>query len=120
MLAAIALIAAVALGPQVAPEPPCANLGVRGTIRCAVARWPVPGGYRKALSVATCESGLRPRARYNGHLGVYQQRDLYWLGRWRLWGEPLGVPRDPLNHHGNIVVSIRQAHAVGWGPWSCA
>ena len=118
MITAFALAAALVSGPT-AP-PPCADLALRPTLRCAVARWPVPGGFKKALAVATCESGLDPRAEYRGHLGLFQQRDVYWPGRWRKWGAPLGLARSPYNYLTNIVVSIRQAHEAGWGPWSCA
>jgi len=93
------------------------------TIRCATQHWPVDGGFEKALSVATCESGLNERAyNPNGHAGVYQQSVTYWPGRlayyalrwWRL--RP-----SVFNGRSNVVVSIRMAHDHGWyRDWSCA
>lgn len=93
--------------------------GVQRVIACAVARWPVPGGLQQALSVAKCESGFRPRAEYRGHIGIYQHRDIYWMARWRKWGAPHDLSRDPHNARSNIIVSIRMAHEAGWGAWSC-
>ena len=94
---------------------------IRRLIRCAVARWPVPGGAPKALSVAACESGFRPDASGYGNGGVFQHRYPYWDGRyryfterwWRLWP-------NIYNGRTNVIVSIRMAHVGGWGPWSCA
>lgn len=94
---------------------------IKRLIRCAAARWPVPGGAEKALDVARCESGFRPNAYGNGNAGVFQHRLPYWEGRyeaytrrrWRLF-------ESVYNGRTNVIVSIRMAHDIGWGPWSCA
>jgi hypothetical protein len=94
---------------------------IKRIIRCAVFKWPVPGGSAKALSVARCESGFRPNALGFGNGGVYQHRLPYWAGRyealtlrrWHLWP-------SVYNGRTNVIVSIRMAHAQGWGAWSCA
>ena len=91
---------------------------VKKLIRCAAARWDSPGGRRKALSVARCESGFNPRAfNSGGYAGVYQHAVRYWPGRADRWGFP---DRSVFNGRANIIVSIRMARAVGWSPWSCA
>jgi hypothetical protein len=94
---------------------------VKQAIDCAVNHWSVPGGRRKAKSVARCESGFNPRARYTDHLGVYQHVSRYWPARFRAhrvhgWHMHSSV----FNARSNVVVSIRMAHAGGWGPWACA
>jgi hypothetical protein len=105
------------------PRPVCHHDWREGTrelkqlITCAARRWGVPGGARKALAVARCESGLRPRA-YNpaGYAGVYQQALVYWDERARHFGF---AGRSPFNGRANVIVSLRMASAVGWGPWGC-
>ncbi|HWO70052.1 MAG TPA: hypothetical protein VNP94_04780 [Actinomycetota bacterium] len=91
---------------------------VKQLIKCAAHRWDVPGGARKALAVAACESGFRPDA-YNpaGYAGVFQQAVRYWPTRATHYGFP---GRSPFNARANVIVSIRMAAAVGWGPWGCA
>lgn len=104
---------------------------VRGLIRCAEDRWDVPGGAPKAIAVAECESGLWPWAHGNGNLGIFQQREPYWVGRARTylerswfsahrWERILTVPQGAYLARANVLVSIRMAHRGGWGPWSCA
>ncbi len=95
---------------------------VRALIRCATSRWDVPGGYEQALQVATCESSLYSWAESNGNYGLYQIRDwsshahtylerdwfpFHWLPRWQL-------------ARANVLVTVRWAHQLGWGAWSCA
>lgn len=101
-------------------------------IRCATDKWSVPGGLAKALDVAYCESGanLWPWAGYMGSLGVFQQNGKYWQGRVNTYLKPSwfpgqwkrihNVPEGAYNARANVLVSIRMAHAGGWGPWSCA
>lgn len=101
-------------------------------IRCAIARWPVPGGLNKALDVAYCESGdnLWPWAHYMGSLGVFQQNGKYWQSRVNTylkpewfpgrWNRIHKVPEGAYNARANVLVSIQMAHKSGWGPWSCA
>jgi hypothetical protein len=104
---------------------------VRSTIECAVAKWPVPGGLDQAVSVATCESGLRAAA-YNptgcngsGCLGVFQQHASYWEGRQDFWG-PVAwdkpVAESGFDGRANVVVSVRMVRAQGgWSGWpGCA
>jgi hypothetical protein len=90
---------------------------VRRLIRCAAERWAVPGGPRKAIAVARCESGLRPRASGNGNGGIFQHRMIYWPGRARIWGFPR---TSVFNGRANVIVSIRMAARFGWDAWSCA
>jgi len=108
---------------------------VKRLIRCAVERWPVPGGAPKAIAVAECESSLWPWAIGGDNLGVYQHKAAYWQGRvrallrerWfsaRQWAR---IDQDATEHPGaafvaraNVLVAVRMASAGGWGPWSCA
>lgn len=94
---------------------------VRRLIRCAVRRWPVPGGARKALAVARCESGLWPWADGGESEGVFQHLRWYWPARYALYTKPRWELGDSVfNARANVIVSIRMAHRGGWGPWSCA
>jgi hypothetical protein len=90
---------------------------VKRLIRCAAHRWRVPGGPRKALSVARCESGFDPGAYGNGNAGVFQQNLAYWPARARAFGFP---GWSAFNGRASVIVSVRMAHRGGWGPWSCA
>ena len=90
---------------------------VKRLIKCAAHRWRVAGGPRKALSVARCESGFRPRAYSAGNAGVFQQRVVYWRDRAKRFGFR---GWSVYNGRANVIVSIRMAHATGWGDWSCA
>jgi hypothetical protein len=90
---------------------------VKQLIKCAARRWDVPGGPSEALSVARCESRYDPDARNGTHLGVFQQASKYWPGRAKTYGFP-GF--SAFNGRANIIVSVRMAHRVGWGPWACA
>lgn len=91
---------------------------VERLIRCAVARWPVPGGAAAAIDTARDESGLWPWA-YNpgGYAGVFQQSTRYWPDRARRYLRPRwfgGRTPGPLNGRANVLVSVRMAHAAGW------
>jgi len=93
---------------------------VKATIRCAVRRWPVPGGADFAIKVAACESHLDERA-YNpgGYAGLFQQATRYWDGRFRTYQPPhFDLRPSVFNGRTNAVVSVKQAHRGGWGPWS--
>lgn len=91
---------------------------VKETIRCAAHRWEVNGGARKALRVADCESGFNPDARGNGYAGVYQHVKTAWPDRAATFGFK---GASVFNGRANSIVSIRMAHAGGWGPWKgCA
>ncbi len=91
---------------------------VKRLIRCAAHRWKVSGGPAKAVDVASCESGLNPKA-YNtgGYAGVFQQSTRYWPERATSYGFP---KRSVFNGRANVIVSIRMAHEDGWGAWGCA
>jgi hypothetical protein len=71
----------------------------------------------KAVSVARCESGLRPTARSAFYGGVYQQAFSYWPGRARRFGHPGASIFDA---YANVDVSLKMARAYGWGHWGCA
>jgi hypothetical protein len=137
-LTAIALAVAFTLGPNLPAQAhhqrgPCAidwrlrwvrshDTGpIRTLIRCAVAKWPVPGGAGKALSVANCESGFRPSAVGSGNAGVFQHRLPFWQGRFDSLTSPWWRLRPSIyNGRTNVIVSIRYANRYGWGAWSCA
>lgn len=113
-------------------EPESIRRRMVALIRCATDRWPVPGGIKKALDVAYCESGdnLWPWAHYMGSLGVFQQNGRYWQDRVNTylkrdwfpgkWNRIHRVPEGAYNARANVLVSIQMAHRSGWGPWSCA
>lgn len=104
---------------------------VADLIWCAVRRWPVPGGYQKALDIAYRESRLLwwaanpSRAACDdgwGSCGVYQHAARYWPGRVRHYLRPEWFPNTwpdvPWwNARANVIVAIRMAHTGGWGPW---
>jgi hypothetical protein len=131
---AAALTAATLLAPLALPVTP-ANAGnrvkdwvcdykwrdstyqVKRLIRCAARRWKVSGGPQKALDVARCESHFNPTAYSNGNAGVFQQRVRYWKARARTYGF---AGASVYNGRANVIVSVRMAHAGGWGAWSCA
>jgi hypothetical protein len=94
---------------------------IKDLIRCAAARWAVPGGAPKALDVAACESGFRPNTYWNGNAGVFQHRTRYWDGRYDDFTRSRwGLRPSVYNGRTNVIVSIRMAHRYGWGAWSCA
>lgn len=133
ILSALGITAPAATGPAAAapmeatkriPDRICDYDWRKGTwhvkhlITCAAHRWKVDGGAPKALSVAECESHFDPAA-YSpaGYLGVFQQARRYWPERATRWGFP---HRSAFNGRANVIVSIRMAHAFGWGAWGCA
>jgi hypothetical protein len=71
----------------------------------------------RAVSVARCESGLRPRARSAYYGGVYQQAFSYWPGRAGKFGHP---GESIFDAYANVDVSLKMARAYGWGHWGCA
>lgn len=91
-------------------------------LRCAVRRWPVPGGIEKAMAVVACESSFNPFAvnPKSKTAGLFQQHPAYWHKRWLRWGKSLNTPPFPTNPWSNIIVSIRIVNAYGWSAWSCA
>ena len=91
-------------------------------IRCAAAKWPVPGGATKAVCIARHESGLVPTATSPSgqYLGLFQDSKTYWPTNYRHYTYPVWrLKTTALNGRSNAVVSVRMAHnpAVGWRPW---
>lgn len=100
---------------------------VEHLIDCAVRIWPVAGGTYYARAIAERESGFWPWAQNPSSLcsGLYQHVLSLWPGRaqaflrrdwfspWR-WSRGISV----FDARANVLVSIRMAHAGGWGPWS--
>ena len=92
---------------------------VQRTIRCAVRRWPVPGGVDYALYIANRESGFHQYA-YNpsGCSGVYQ-----WAGG--TWASVLDdfptlyrvLSHSVWNARSNVMYAVKYAHNRSWGPW---
>ncbi len=69
------------------------------------------------VRVATCESGLNPRASNGGrYLGLFQQAAAYWAGRAAQYGM---AGRSAFDPYANAYVSARMVAAGGWGPWEC-
>ena len=93
---------------------------MRDVIRCAVDRWSVRGGPRTALCIAKRESGLLPWAESSDGInkGLYQQHVDYWASSYDTYTRPAWkLEKRILNGRTNAIVSIRMAHAGGWGPW---
>ena len=89
---------------------------VKKLIRCAEARWSVPGGAPKALSIARRESKFRPRAynSYSGAAGIFQHLRRYWPGRASIFGFR---GYSAFNARANIMVTMRMVHGGGCAPW---
>lgn len=96
----------------------------RLTSTCAIAKWPVSGGYDQFFSVAACESGWNRFANNSGrYLGLFQHAAPYWSGRVGSsqpsgWDKKLSTRWT--NSRSQIVVTARMVHSGGWGPWGCA
>lgn len=95
---------------------------IKLTMKCAIDKWPVPGGFDKAVRVAECESGsdLMDTDDSDGYIGTYQQSVRYWPTRqneWspKHWDHPLAESGN--NPRANIVVSIRMARTNNWHDW---
>ena len=89
-------------------------------IRCASAKWPVPGGAARAICIADRESGLIPTAASPGgdFLGLFQHMASAWADRYAAWTWPgWQLKDDALNGRTNAIVTIRMANDGGWGPW---
>ena len=134
-VAALALVVALTgslllvAAPSAQATGPCdfgraENQGVRAymrdVIRCAVGRWSVRGGPQTALCIAKRESGLLPWAKSSNGInkGLYQQHIDYWAANYDTYTRPAwALEKRILNGRTNAIVSIRMAHAGGWGPW---
>jgi len=96
---------------------------VRYTIRCAVVRWPVPGGLDLALCIARRESGFNQFAANptSSASGVYQFVSGTWAGQ--ISGRAQFVKDQNLgtsvfNARSNVLIAIRYAHmSWSWAPW---
>lgn len=98
---------------------------VKQAITCAAHKWHVPGGPRKAKSVARCESGFNEHNRNpsSSASGVYQFLKGTWASVRRHYSElrhRWNLSRSVVNARANVVLAIRYAHAGGWRPWNCA
>ena len=89
-------------------------------IRCAVERWEVPDGARRAICIADRESNLDPKAEsaHGKYLGLYQHSAEAWPDRYAEWSHPSWeLPDNALHGRTNAVVTVRMVNANGWGPW---
>jgi len=89
-------------------------------IRCAAAKWVVPGGATKAICIASRESGLVPTARSatGQYLGLFQHSRVSWPSRYADWTAPAWHLRThALNGRTNTIVTLRMVHGFGgWAP----
>jgi len=89
-------------------------------IRAAFERQGIGWRADEAVSVASCESGLRPTA-YNsssGASGLFQQLARYFPGRAATYGFAGASPFDPW---ANAMVSAGMVRDTGgWSHWSCS
>jgi hypothetical protein len=98
-------------------------------IRCASERFgPIPGGRRRAVCIATRESGLDPEASSATglYLGLFQHAAAYWDHRYDTWTRPVwGLPDSALEGRTNAIVTIRMVRdlggwrAAGWRVHGC-
>ena len=75
---------------------------------------------RTALCIAKRESGLLPWAESSNGInkGLYQQHIDYWGNNFETYTRTgWALKKQILNGRTNAIVSIRMAHAGGWGPW---
>ena len=109
----LAYLAAIAASQRSCAGPhDCAGLVQRAFDHMGV-------GWRgsEAVRVATCESGLNPRATNGSHDGLFQQADAYWAGRAASYGQSGRSAYDPW---ANAVVSAGMVRDTGgWSHWSC-
>jgi hypothetical protein len=86
---------------------------------CLERRWSVPGGFAKASSVISCESGWDRRKRNGPYVGLSQIGS--WPARFRTFKvNGWGLKPAWQNSRSMLAVTIRWAHAAGWSAWSCA
>ena len=104
---------------------PWTHVGQRAKlIWCIAHLFDSPGSPRYAIAIGHCESGTDLQDAYggDGHVGTFQHITSSWPGRWRTWGERIGVSSSPTNVLSQAVVSVRMAISNGtWSrQWSCA
>lgn len=98
---------------------------VRSTIACAVARFPVPGGFGDALYIASRESGLYPKAVSSTGCckGIYQHSDCCWASRvasFRAEHPYYRITANVFNARSNVLVALWLAQKQhGWCPAWC-
>lgn len=98
-------------------------------IRCATERFgPIPGGRRRAVCIATRESGLNPEATSatGMYLGLFQHAATYWNHRYETWTRTVwSLPDSALEGRTNSIVTIRMVRdlggwrAAGWRVHGC-
>ena len=94
------------------------------TAKCAVSKWDVSGGLSKFIQVGDCESGwYRWANNSDNYLGLFQHQASSYTNRIssfepNTWDFHLSTWWP--NSRGQIVMTARMVHAVGWGPWPCA
>lgn len=125
----LALVLAFVPGPHRADEcrymtadgrPGYSTGEVRKAIGCFADRFGV--NEDDALSVAECESHLRPRAVNGSYRGVYQIGPVWdsWWASARDLSRSVDLRASVWNVRSNVGVAIRRARG-GWGPWAgCA
>ena len=133
----LALVAFVALTLLAAPVPALAHHGpgpcgvhraedetarshARRLIRCAAARWEVPGGAATAICIAEAESHLDPEATSpdGTYVGLYQHSAEAWPERYEEWTRPgWRLDESPLSARTNAIVTLRMVNEDGWGAW---
>lgn len=86
-----------------------------GLVWCIAHAFDSPGTPRLAIAVGHCESGADLQDAYggDGHVGTFQHVTSSWYGRWRTWGQRLGVDSSPTNVLSQAVVSVRMARSLG-------
>lgn len=110
--ALLAYLAAVDANRSCSGPHDCAGLVQRAFDHMGVG-WRGP----EAVRVASCESGLNPRATNGSHDGLFQQARAYWSGRSGQYGQAGRSAYDPW---ANAVVSAGMVRDTGgWSHWSC-
>lgn len=96
----------------------------RLTAECAVDRWSVPGGLSKFIDVGMCESGFNRFASNGGnYLGLYQHAASAYVSRINTYDPPSWdrhLSTRWTNSRGQLVMTARMVHDLGWSPWTCA
>ena len=122
------LLALSLLIPDGRPAAPCATMPAANlvqrlaVIRCVSDFLNPPGGYEKAVSIATCESypWIEARLVDDGNYGAFQLNRRYYRERWERFARPYGLPNRPLVLVVNTYVAMGLAiEQGGWSAWSC-
>ena len=100
---------------------PWTHVGEReGLIWCIAHLFNSPGSPRTAVEVGHCESGsdLQDANLSDARGGTFQHSTSSWPGRWRTWGQRIGVSSSITNVLSQAVVSVRMA--ISLGTWNSA